>query len=293
MKFPRLPAPCLLLILSALTWPGSVAGADASAAGVHRPGKFVWADLVTTNPRAAVDFYTKLFGWTAIKVGHGPEAYTLLYNNGHPVGGVAYRAAEPESKATKGARWVGSISVVDINQALAAVVAAGGETLLAPRKVAGRGWQAVMADADGSVFGLLVSEAGDAPKGKVAKSDWAWVQLVARKPAEAAAFYEKALGYVVTEDKRTARTDDFLLSHDGVAYAGLTALPAESTAGGGWLGYVRVAQVQATVNAATALGAHILVAPQEAPGGIQVAIITDPLGGAIGLISKSAKEDKK
>ena len=289
MIFPQFRAPVLLLVLGALMWPLSGTAADTSAAVVHRPGKFAWAELVTTDPDAVVNFYTKTFGWTARKADHGPEGYTLLFNAGRPVGGVAYRKADPGSKAPGGARWVGFISVTDINQAVAAVTAASGHTLVAPHQVAGRGWQAVVTDAEGSVFGLIVTDAGDAAKAKVADNDWAWVQLLANRPADAAAFYEKALGYIVTDDARTTRTDDFLLTHDGVTYAGLTPLPEGRSARGGWLGYVKVAEVQATVDAAKALGAHVLFAPQTVPGAMQVAIITDPLGGAIGLVSVPAQ----
>jgi predicted enzyme related to lactoylglutathione lyase len=294
MKFPRFPAPVLLLALGALVGLAPVAAANAAL--VHRPGKFVWADLVTTDPATVVRFYTKTFGWTAQKVGNGPEAYTLLFNAGRPMGGVAYRAADPGSKAPGGARWVGSISVVDINAAVAAIAAAGGQTLVPAHKIAGRGWQAVVADPEGSVFGLLVTDAGDAPKGEVADNDWAWVQLLSRQPVEAAAFYEKALGYVVTDDTRTAWPDDRLLTHDGVAYAGLTPLPEGKGTRGGWLGYVRVAGVPAAVEKAKALGAQVLLAPLDVPGAMQVAIITDPLGGAIGLVSmpaQSTQEAKK
>jgi len=288
MNYFRFRAPVLLLALGALMWPLSGAAAD-SAAAIHRPGKFAWAEVVTTDPAAVVNFYTKTFGWTAQKSDQGPEGYTLLFNAGRPVGGVAYRAADPGSKAPGGARWVGFISVTDINQAVAAVKAAGGRALVAPHQVAGRGWQAVVTDAEGSVFGLIVNDAGDAAKGKVADNDWAWVQLLAGKPAAAAAFYEKALGYVVTDDARTTRSDDFLLTRDGVPYAGLTSLPEGRNGRGGWLGYVKVAEVQATVDAAKALGAQVLFAPQTVPGSLQVAIITDPLGGAIGLVSVSAQ----
>ena len=289
MKLSRFRAPVLLLALAALAWPVSVAAADTPAPLVHRPGKFVRAELVTTDPATVVGFYTRLFGWTAEKATRGREAYTMLYHGGRPVAGVAYRPADPGSKAPGGARWVGFISVTDINQAVAAVTAAGGRTLVAPRQIEGRGTQAVVTDAEGSVFGLIETDAGDEAKGKVADNDWAWVQLLASKPADAAAFYEKALGYVVTDDARTTRTDDFLLTRDGVAYAGLTPLPEGRSARGGWLGYVKVAEVQATVDAAKALGAHVLFAPQSVSGALQVAIITDPLGGAIGLVSVPAQ----
>src|SRR5688572_11832202 len=143
MKLPRFRAPILLLALSALAWPASLVAADAATPVVHRPGKFIWADLVTTHPEAVVGFYTKIFGWTAQKVGSGPEDYTLLFNHGRPMGGVAFRKADPQNMAARGARWVGSISVADIEQARAAVAAAGGFVLVPPCHIAGRGWQAV------------------------------------------------------------------------------------------------------------------------------------------------------
>lgn len=265
----------------------------ADAPLTRRPGKFVWADLVTTNPDAVVHFYTKVFGWTARKAGEGQRDYMLLFNGDRPMGGVAYRPADPASKASGGARWIGSVSVSDINAAVAAVTAAGGRTLAAPRQVAGRGWQAVVTDVEGSVFGLLASEKGDVAKGAVDENDWAWVQLLSRKPAEAAAFYQQALGYVVTDDTRTAWAEDRLLTRDGVIYAGLTPLPEGVDARGGWLGYIRVTQVQATIDAATALGGRVLVAPRDLPGAMQLAVITDPLGGAIGLVSVPAKAGKE
>ena len=30
----------------------------------HEPGSFSWAELATTDPKGAKDFYTALFGWT-------------------------------------------------------------------------------------------------------------------------------------------------------------------------------------------------------------------------------------
>ena len=90
---------------------------------------------------------------------------------------------------------------------------------------------------------------------------------------------------MVTDDTRTAWSDDRLLTRDGVTYAGLTPLPEGRSGRGGWLGYVRVSQLQATLDKATALGGHVLVAPKNVAGAMQVAVITDPLGGAIGLVS--------
>jgi len=273
-----------LLVPSALPLVAVAAGTDATA--VHRPGRFAWADLVTTDPAAAINFYTKTFGWTTREIIGSRDRYTLLLNAGQPVGGVAYRKADPGSKAAASARWVGSISVPDINQAVSAVTAAGGRVLFAPRLIAGRGWQALVTDPEGSIFGLIVRDGGDPADDDPAENGWAWVQLLSGKSAEAADFYKKALGYEVAEDTRTARTDDFLLSSGGFTCAGLTPLP-EGKGRPGWLGYLRVAETKEVVAAAKALGARVLLEQGE-PDKLQIAIIADPLGGAIGLLSMPA-----
>lgn len=41
----------------------------------HEPGSFCWAELATTDPKDAKEFYGSLFGWTAAddSMGPGPE----------------------------------------------------------------------------------------------------------------------------------------------------------------------------------------------------------------------------
>ena len=203
---------------------------------------------------------------------------------------MAYRKADA---SRPGARWVGSISVADIQAATAAVTAAGGRVLAAPHQIAGRGWQAVVTDPEGAVFGLIVREKESGPANRVTENNWTWVQLFSLQPAEAAIFYRKALGYQIDPDTRSASPDDYLLSHDGVTYAGLTPLPEKSGGRPGWLGYIQVADVAATLKVATARGGKVLLPVQEVSGALQVAIITDPLGGAIGLVGHHASAPKE
>lgn len=281
-----------LLVAGLMGWTATKMGA-AEGSPAHEPsqGKFVWPDLVTTSPAVAIDFYTKLFGWASEKVSRGRESYIILSHAGQPVAGVAYRPADPDSKAAKGARWVGSIAVTDINQVVSAVTASGGRLLFAPKNLGDRGWQAVVADPEGSIFGLVVPPAGREknPGSRGQENNWAWVQLLSAHPAEAISFYKAALGYEVAEDMRTPRPDDYLLSREGVVCAGLTPLPEKAGGRPGWLGYIRVADIAATLAAAEKLGGHILLPKQDVPGALQVAIITDPLGGAIGLVSSAAR----
>jgi len=41
-------------------------------------GKFVWIELMTSDPKAAEGFYTKVVGWSAKDSGQPGMSYTLL-----------------------------------------------------------------------------------------------------------------------------------------------------------------------------------------------------------------------
>lgn len=251
------------------------------------PGKFAWVDLVTTHPDKAIEFYTKTFGWTTQEIRGGRQRYTFFLNNGQPVAGVAYAPANQADQKEAGARWVGSISVLDINAAAKAVTEAGGRVLVAPRQIEGRGWQALVADPEGCIFGLIVRDAAARADDEGADNEWVWAQLLSGKPASAIEFYKKALGYQIDEDTRSQRPDDYLLYRDGYSCAGLTPLPEGTDGRPGWLGYLRVADIEAIVTDAKSRGARVLYR-QDEPDRLQVAILADPLGGAIGVVSMPA-----
>ena len=58
-------------------------------------------------------------------------------------------------------RWFGYISVANVERAKRAVTKAGGRVLAAPQKMPKRGEQAVFADPEGALFGVIKSSSGD------------------------------------------------------------------------------------------------------------------------------------
>ena len=119
------------------------------------PGKFVWADLVTDDVARAQKFYAGLFGWTF----HNLGGYAIAANDERPLCGMFQRAKPADAGAKP--RWFGYLSVANVARAEQAVTKAGGKVLAAPKKMPGRGEQAVFADPEGAVFGVLKSSAGD------------------------------------------------------------------------------------------------------------------------------------
>ena len=251
------------------------------ATSEHRPGKFVWADLFTTDPVAAAKFYTGLFGWTTNLITQDSKTYTVFSNGSRPVAGLVSR---PPSSAKRPSRWIGYIAVADIASTVKLVTKAGGLVRAEAREFPDRGIQAIIADNEGSTIGLLQSSSGDSADGEPKPGDWNWFELFVKQPQVVTAFYRQVLGYDVAPDLRTEQKNDFLLSSGGLARAGVSPLPDREDAKPGWLGVVRVENIDEAVARTIKLGGEILVAPRAAAYESRFAIIADCTGGAIGLV---------
>jgi predicted enzyme related to lactoylglutathione lyase len=251
------------------------------ASGERHPGKFVWADLFTTDPVGATKFYCGVFGWTANAIDRNSKAYTVFSNGSRPVAGLAPRHLANSKRPSS---WISYVAVPDIDSTLALVAAAGGKVRAPARDFPNRGSQAIVTDNEGSPVGLLQSSSGDAPDAEPRPGEWNWFELYVKDPNAASAFYGRILHYAVAPDTRTVRKNDYLLSTDETARAGVAPMPDRDDAKPGWLGVVRVENMDETLKRVTALGGEVLVAPRAAALGSRFAIIADPTGGTIGLV---------
>jgi len=116
------------------------------------PGKFVWAELFTTDSTAAAKFYSGVFGWTAVSLEQNGDAYTVLSNGSHPVAGLRQRSPSASKRA---ARWISYIAVTDIAATLATATKAGGEIRAPAREFPQIGSQAIVTIEAGGPVGLL------------------------------------------------------------------------------------------------------------------------------------------
>jgi predicted enzyme related to lactoylglutathione lyase len=245
------------------------------------PGKFVWADLVTDNVAVAQNFYTGLFGWSFRTVGN----YTIAYNDERPLAGIFHRP-RPGNQPQAKPRWFGYVSVDNVEKAHRAVVQRGGRVLAAPQKMPKRGEQAIFADAEGAVFGVVKSRAGDPQDFLPEPGDWIWLQLLSKDGKKAAEFYRDVAGYEIIENTSSNRVSDYVLAGDGYARATVRTIPAarQSEVSPNWLPFVRIKNISATVAKVEQLGGKVLLAPKPEVFAGKVAVIADPTGAAIGLL---------
>ncbi len=259
----------------------------STAGGDRLPGKFVWADLVTDDVPAARKFYGQLFGWTYTDLG----GYTIARNQDRPLAGLLLRP-RPEGTAAK-PRWLGYISVPDVRKAERAVREAGGKVLAAPQKYPDRGEQAVFADPEGAVFGVIRSSSGDPQDFLPEPGDWIWVQLLSGDARKAGEFYQSVAGYEIVENTDTSRPDDFVLTSEAYARAAVMTIPPErSEVRPNWLPFVRVTRVSEAVAKAQALGGRVLITPNPKLLDGRLAVIADPTGAVIGILEWSPDQAK-
>ena len=251
------------------------------AAGSSLPGKFVWFDLATENPQSARAFYGAVFGWKFRDVEGAPASYALIENESGKVAGL-FQHTRP-SGATVGARWLSLISVRDPAKVAELVRMRGGEVLVAPKAIPGRGTHAVFRDPDGAVFGVLAAEGGDPLDTPVEEGDVFWLDLFVPDPAKAAAFYAQIAGYDVAVGEVAGRPRT-LLSTNGIARAGIAHLPA-GAARAAWLPYILVDDVPATLERALKAGGKVVMGPRGDLLEGRLAVIADREGGVIGIVN--------
>ena len=252
-----------------LAWPP--VGEPLTAARVA--GRWLWADLVTTDVARSSDFYARVFGWTyrTVPGDAGGPGYVTIIASGQAIGGIVLARTD---KTNSGARWIGLVSG-DPKFMAARAQERGGSIVVAPRTLPGRGEIAVLSDPSGARFAVLRADRGDPPDQLGREGEWLWAELWTTDPERAAAFYREVFGYAITEGGK-GTPDSYVLSAGGRARAGIMRSP-DATLKSVWIPYVRVADVARTIARAEQGGARIIVAPR-AHHRSQVAVLVDPLG---------------
>jgi predicted enzyme related to lactoylglutathione lyase len=245
------------------------------------PGKFVWAELFTNDSAAATKFYSGVFGWTAVTLDQHGVAYTVFSNGNHPVAGLRERSSWATPHPS---RWINYIAVTDIASALLIVAKAGGEVRAPAREFPKIGSEAIITDNEGSPVGLLQSSSGDSADIEPAAGEWNWFHLFGKNPPTAANFYQQVFNYDVTPDARPGKKDELILSSGALNRGGVSVLPDREGAKPGWLGVIRVANLDDTLARVPALGGEVVVAPHAAAFGSRFAVINDPTGGTVGVV---------
>lgn len=253
-------------------------------------GHFGWHELMTTDPAAAIDFYTKVVGWkTAPYEGTG-QPYTMWMAGEAAIGGVMEL---PEQAREAGAppHWMGYVTTPDAAATVARAESMGGRTVVPPFDVPTVGKIAVISDAQGAMISLLQPESEMPPPGEPAEGQMSWCELMTSDPENALHFYRDLFGWEKHSEFDMGPAGIYhMVGTGGESPFGGIYTPPEDMGPPAWLYYAMVDSADAASERVKEAGGQVVHGPLEVPGGDRIAICTDPQGAWFAVHSKSMPE---
>jgi predicted enzyme related to lactoylglutathione lyase len=260
----------------------------------HPAGRFIWYELMTSDATAAARFYGAVVGWQ-VAAQADPQAGGMDYrliarDDGGSAGGVLQLAADSLANGAHPA-WVAYLQVADVDLAVQAITADGGQALM-PKMTLPVGEIAMVTDPMGAPFYLMKPVP---PPGKPdAVSDVfsmdrpqhiRWNELCSPDVARARDFYARHFGFQFNDSMPMGpQLGDYLfIDHGGLRVGGLMRQP-DAAGPGGWTFYFGVRSASAAKRAIEAQGGAVMMDLRQVPGGDWVLVAADPQGVRFGVV---------
>ena len=249
-------------------------------------GEFIWYELLTTDPDAAGDFYTKVVKWKARGSGMPGMDYRLLSAPDADVAGLM----KLPNGAPMPPGWLGYVGVTDVDGKAAEVKKLGGAIHMPPQDIPGVGRFAMVADPQGAVFYVMRgdSETPSTAFQPTAEGHCAWNELVTSDQAGALDFYGKLFGWEKGDAMPMGDLGDYrFIQHGGQMIGAVMNRPPDAPPPA-WNYYFRVSGIDAAADRIRAGGGKITFGPMEVPGGDWAVNAIDPQGVRLGIVGSKA-----
>lgn len=246
-------------------------------------GRFVWYDLMTTDPTKAEPFYIKVAGWGTQPFEGMP--YTMWTRDGAPIGGVGQ--VEPPGTPP---HWLAYIAVPNVDAAVKQAEGLGGRTVVPGTDIPKVGRFAVLADPQGASFAVFTP--GDGGQGPGPERDpkigeFSWHELMTTDYKKAFAFYQAMFGWEKTAEHDMGPLGTyFMFGRNGRELGGMFNMTADMKMPPNWTLYIRVDSADAAAERVKANGGQVLNGPMDVPGGDRIAQCMDPQGAMFAVHSK-------
>jgi len=252
-------------------------------------GRLVWYELLTTDPKGAIAFYTEVVGWKTQPWESGD--YTMWVASQGPLGGVTQLPAEAKKMGAP-SYWQANIQVANVDETVAKVKQLGGQVYHV-ETVPKIGRLAVIADPQGAVIAVYTPE-GDAmvPHDLAKHGEFSWHELYTTDHAAAFQFYRQIAGWEQLGEFDMGPMGTYLLwGREGKQLGGMMTKPKDMKTPDGrevppaWMYYITTDDLDAALARAKAKGARVLNGPMEVPGGQRIVQLMDPQGAAFALVT--------
>lgn len=160
----------------------------------YQPGVPCWVETRQPDPKAAVVFYTELFGWEVEETTQADEPgnYFVCRLRGREVAAIG---SQPAESAPSAPVWTTYIWVESALDTATRVTGAGGSLVMEPFDSPDAGRMAVVADPAGAAFGVWQPGARKGAQLVNEPGAWSWSQLNTRETEGSKAFYRAVFGW--------------------------------------------------------------------------------------------------
>ncbi len=257
----------------------------------HKPGSFIWYELMTTDANAAARFYGDVVGWTiaAQPPPDGQDYRMIGRSDGGHLGGVLQLTAGMQAGGAHPA-WLGYLHVKDVDAATKAIEADGGKTVM-PKKELPVGQIAMVTDPMGTPFYVMnpvpPADKPDAVSDvfhPTAAQHVRWNELASPDLSRAKAFYAKHFGFEFNEVMPMGAMGDYCFIDHGGVRLGAIMSQQQASEPAAWVLYFGVPSVEKAKRAIEAGGGKVTMGPHQVPGGDWIVTAIDPQGAAFGVV---------
>lgn len=245
--------------------------------------RFVWHELMTSDPQAAGAFYSKVVGWGLQSWDKDPS-YNLFTLNDNPMAGFLKL---PDSAAEEFPYWISYIDVPEIDDTIVRVTRLRGKVLKRPVTIPEVGRFAVMQDPQGAVFGVITPEQGPWSYGEPKPGDFSWHELQTTDWRSAMDFYQGVFGW---ERARSMEVGDLgvyqSFGWEGETLGGMFNRPKGMEGPPFWVPYILVSDAKKAAEAVEKFDGTTLSGPTRVPEGSWILQGLDPQGAIFAVQSK-------
>jgi predicted enzyme related to lactoylglutathione lyase len=248
----------------------------------NQTGRFVWRDLMTTDPEKSESFYTSLFGWTINPVDMGEIGTYRMFRNGEKdFGGIT----PTDPSEGRPSHWLSYIATPSVDDATAKATELGATIGVPPTDIPGIGRFSVVIDPQGAAFSPFTDTSGTevSPNGQIPSvGGVSWNELMSKDAQASKSFYSQLFGY--TPEEKDMGTGPYTILYRGdTMEAGVLQAPAEVPMPSAWVIYYVVANLDDSLTKLEQLGGQNLSGIIEVPTIGRVAMVSDSLGAVFGL----------
>jgi predicted enzyme related to lactoylglutathione lyase len=243
-------------------------------------GRFVWYDLLTTDPEASVSFYSHVIGWKSQPF---EQDYTMFTSEQGPLAGTT---GLPEQAKNMGAppHWASNVAVADADATVALAKKLGGRVFKEPTDYPKVGRLAVIGDPQGAPIHVFRPNQPMTLHDSSKPGEFVWSELLTTDHEAAFGFYSALFGWEKIRDFDMGGMGKYLIyGTRGKELGGMFTKSKDMPMPPMWTYYVQVADLDAAILRARAKGARLMNGPMEVPGGARIAQLSDPQGAAFAL----------